>query len=67
MVKVTVFDAVGTLLDVNSPMRTHAARLGPDWQRISQDWRTKHIDTRGCGALRASMSGSGNSHRRPWQ
>ena len=44
MVKVTVFDAVGTLLDVNSPMRTHASSLGPDWQRISQDWRTKHIE-----------------------
>lgn len=44
MVKVAVFDAFGTLLDVQSPMRAHAARLGPDWQRISQDWRTKHIE-----------------------
>lgn len=44
MAKVVVFDAFGTLLDVNSPMRAHAARLGPDWQRISQDWRTKHME-----------------------
>lgn len=41
---IAVFDAFGTLLDVNTPMRAHAARLGPDWQRISQDWRTKHIE-----------------------
>ncbi len=44
MVKVAVFDAFGTLLDVSTPMRVHSARLGPDWQRISQDWRTKHIE-----------------------
>lgn len=44
MAKVAVFDAFGTLLDVQSPMRAHAARLGPDWQRIAHDWRTKHIE-----------------------
>jgi len=44
MVKVVVFDAYGTLLDVNAAMRTHAARLGPDWQRISTEWRQKHIE-----------------------
>ncbi len=43
-VKVAVFDAYGTLLDVNAAMRAHAGRLGPDWQRISLDWRTKHIE-----------------------
>jgi len=44
MVKVAVFDAYGTLLDVNAAMRRHADRLGPDWHRISQDWRVKHIE-----------------------
>jgi 2-haloacid dehalogenase len=44
MPHVTVFDAYGTLLDVNAAMRAHAARLGPDWERISQEWRTKHIE-----------------------
>jgi len=44
MIHVAVFDAYGTVLDVNAAMRAHAERLGPDWQRISQEWRTKHIE-----------------------
>jgi 2-haloacid dehalogenase len=44
MARVAIFDAYGTLLDVNAAMRAHAARLGPDWERISQEWRTKHIE-----------------------
>jgi 2-haloacid dehalogenase len=44
MIQVAVFDAYGTLLDVNAAMRRHADRLGPDWQRISQEWRIKHIE-----------------------
>ncbi len=44
MIQLAVFDAYGTLLDVNAAMRAHAGRLGPDWQRISLDWRTKHIE-----------------------
>ncbi len=44
MPSVAVFDAYGTLLDVHSAMARHAARLGPDWPRISQDWRTKQIE-----------------------
>lgn len=43
-VQVAVFDAYGTLLDVHSAMARHAGRLGPDWQRISQDWRLKQIE-----------------------
>jgi 2-haloacid dehalogenase len=39
-----IFDAYGTLLDVHSAMAQHAARLGPDWQAISADWRTKQIE-----------------------
>ena len=41
---VAVFDAYGTLLDVHSAMARHAARLGPEWQRISNEWRTKQIE-----------------------
>ena len=44
MARVAVFDAYGTLLDVDAAMRAHAARLGPDWQRISQEWRFKHLE-----------------------
>jgi 2-haloacid dehalogenase len=39
-----VFDAYGTLLDVHSAMARHAARIGPEWQRISQDWRLKQLE-----------------------
>ncbi|MBV8093152.1 MAG: HAD-IA family hydrolase [Acetobacteraceae bacterium] len=44
MVVAAVFDAYGTLLDVHSAMQRHAARLGPDWARISQEWRDKHLE-----------------------
>jgi 2-haloacid dehalogenase len=44
MVRIAVFDAYGTLLDVHAAMRGYAARLGPDWERISWEWRTKHIE-----------------------
>jgi 2-haloacid dehalogenase len=43
-VEAAVFDAYGTLLDVHAAMERHAARIGPDWQRISQDWRVKQIE-----------------------
>jgi 2-haloacid dehalogenase len=43
-IRAAVFDAYGTLLDVHAAMARHAARLGPDWQRISADWRTKQIE-----------------------
>jgi len=39
-----IFDAYGTLLDVHAAMARHASRLGPDWQRISADWRQKQIE-----------------------
>lgn len=39
-----VFDAYGTLLDVNSAMARHAAALGPQWPRISADWRAKQVE-----------------------
>ena len=42
--RVAVFDAYGTLLDVHSAMARHAARLGPEWRQISQEWRIKQIE-----------------------
>jgi 2-haloacid dehalogenase len=43
-IRAAVFDAYGTLLDVHSAMAAHAPALGPDWQAISQTWRTKQIE-----------------------
>lgn len=39
-----IFDAYGTLLDVNSAMAAHAAEIGPEWPRISADWRAKQLE-----------------------
>ena len=41
---VVVFDAYGTLLDVHAAMARHAARIGPEWQRLSAEWRAKQIE-----------------------
>jgi len=39
-----VFDAYGTLFDVHSAAARHAAAIGPQWERLSQLWRTKHLE-----------------------
>ena len=39
-----VFDAFGTLFDVDSPMRRHAARIGPDWRAASREWRNRSLE-----------------------
>ena len=39
-----VFDAYGTLFDVHSAASRHADAIGPQWERLSQIWRTKHIE-----------------------
>ncbi len=39
-----IFDAYGTLLDINSAMARHATALGPNWPRISADWRAKQLE-----------------------
>jgi 2-haloacid dehalogenase len=44
IVDAVVFDAYGTLLDVHAAMARHAARLPPDWERISAEWRTKQLE-----------------------
>ena len=38
------FDAYGTLFDVHSAAATHAAEIGPQWERLSQTWRAKHLE-----------------------
>lgn len=43
-IRAAVFDAYGTLLDVHAAMGRHAARIGPNWQAISADWRTKQLE-----------------------
>lgn len=43
-VKVLVFDAYGTLLDVHAAMAAHAEKLPPDWERISAEWRAKQME-----------------------
>lgn len=39
-----VFDAFGTLFDVHSVAREHAAALGPSWPRLSEIWRNKQLE-----------------------
>jgi len=39
-----VFDAYGTLLDVNAAMAGHAARLGARWEALSAEWRAKQLE-----------------------
>jgi 2-haloacid dehalogenase len=42
--RAAVFDAYGTLLNVHAAMAKHAPQLGPEWERMSADWRTKQIE-----------------------
>ncbi len=39
-----VFDAYGTLFDVHSAVRKHAAALGPKAQELSSLWRAKQLE-----------------------
>jgi 2-haloacid dehalogenase len=39
-----VFDAYGTLFDVHSAVRRHAALCGPDAALLSQVWRAKQLE-----------------------
>jgi len=42
-VKACVFDAYGTLFDVNAAAREEQAALGKKWEQISDVWRTKQL------------------------
>jgi 2-haloacid dehalogenase len=39
-----VFDAYGTLFNLHAAAERHRAAIGPDWQQLSQTWRTKHLE-----------------------
>jgi 2-haloacid dehalogenase len=39
-----VFDAYGTLLDVNAAIARHRHAVGPDADRLSEIWRTKQLE-----------------------
>ena len=39
-----VFDAYGTLFDVNAAIARHRAAVGPDADRFSDLWRTKQLE-----------------------
>jgi 2-haloacid dehalogenase len=39
-----VFDAYGTLLDIDAAMAAHAPRLGERWGMLSAEWRAKQLE-----------------------
>lgn len=39
-----VFDAFGTLFDVHAAARSNAPRIGDQWPRLSEIWRTKQLE-----------------------
>ena len=39
-----VFDAYGTLFDVHAAASAHQAAIGAGWEKLSQTWRTKHLE-----------------------
>ncbi|WEX07762.1 haloacid dehalogenase type II [Chelativorans sp. AA-79] len=46
-----VFDAYGTLFDVHSAVRRHAAEIGPEGQVLSEVWRAKQLEYSWVGTL----------------
>lgn len=42
-IKACIFDAYGTLFDVNAAARALADELGPQWQALSELWRAKQL------------------------
>lgn len=44
MASVYAFDAYGTLFDVHAAAARHKTAIGPSWERLSQLWRTKHLE-----------------------
>jgi 2-haloacid dehalogenase len=51
-----VFDAYGTLFDVHSAAGRYRDAIGPDWDRLSQIWRTKHLEYTWIHAQTGSMT-----------
>jgi 2-haloacid dehalogenase len=44
MSRAYVFDAYGTLFDVHAAAGRYSAEIGPTYERLSQIWRTKHLE-----------------------
>ncbi|MDX2205716.1 MAG: haloacid dehalogenase type II [Hyphomicrobiaceae bacterium] len=44
MTGIYVFDAYGTLFNLHAAAERHRDAIGPEWQRFSHTWRTKHIE-----------------------
>lgn len=43
-IKACLFDAYGTLFDVNAAARALADELGPHWQPLAETWRAKQLN-----------------------
>lgn len=43
-IRACLFDAYGTLFDVNSAARQLADELGPNWQPLAETWRAKQLN-----------------------
>ncbi len=43
-IRAAVFDAYGTLFDVNAAVQRHAAAIGPQATSLSETWRTKQLE-----------------------
>jgi 2-haloacid dehalogenase len=57
-IRACVFDAYGTLFDVNSAARSLAAQLGERWQPLAELWRNKQLQytwLRSLGARHADF------------
>ena len=42
--KTYVFDAYGTLFDVHAAASTEQSAIGANWEKLSQTWRSKHLE-----------------------
>lgn len=55
VIKACIFDAYGTLFDVNAAARALAGELGTDWQPLAETWRAKQLN---YSWLRSLMGGA---------
>jgi 2-haloacid dehalogenase len=44
MTRIFVFDAYGTLFNVHAAAGRYASEIGPNYERLSQIWRQKHLE-----------------------
>jgi len=60
-IRACLFDAYGTLFDVNAAARAMASEIGPQWQQLAETWRAKQLN---YSWLRSLMGGA---HADFWQ